>query len=93
MAAELSTGVLAMANVYGRKPAVSMLLIGIKGKFYKKAIGKTFFTCTEGDRIREAVAAAIDTKTGQEVTVFSTGKNESGDVVSEFWVTWSFKSK
>ena len=43
MAAEMSTGILAMAHVYKRSPKTSMLVIAVEGKFYKKAIGKTTF--------------------------------------------------
>src|SRR5881227_3751075 len=46
MAAELSTGVLAMAAVYGRKPAVSLLVVEMNSRFLKKATGKTRFTCS-----------------------------------------------
>src|SRR6476469_6351731 len=45
MAAELSTGALAMAAVYGRKPALSFLITGLEGQFHKKATSKTRFTC------------------------------------------------
>src|SRR6476646_11547024 len=37
MAAEMSTGLLAMANIYGRKPRVSMLITGMEARFHKKA--------------------------------------------------------
>src|SRR5689334_1334334 len=36
MAAEMSTGILAMAHVYKRSPKVSMLVVSVEGKFYKK---------------------------------------------------------
>jgi hypothetical protein len=93
MAAELSTGVLAMANVYKRKPAVSLLITGMEARFRKKATGTTFFTCRDGEKIREAVAAAIRGKEGQEVSVYSVGKNEKEEVVAEFWFTWSFRTR
>jgi hypothetical protein len=93
MAAELSTGVLAMANVYKRKPVVSMLLTSLEGRFYKKVNGKTAFTCKDGFKIHKAVAAAIETRLGQEIEVHSVGKNAADQVVAEFWFTWSFKSK
>ncbi|HUC80597.1 MAG TPA: DUF4442 domain-containing protein [Flavisolibacter sp.] len=93
MAAELSTGVLAMAQVYKRKPAVSMLVTGIEGKFYKKATGLTIFQCDDGGKISDAVANTISSKTAQEVKAHSVGKNKEGEVVAEFWITWSFKAK
>src|SRR3954465_13085663 len=59
MAAELTTGVLAMAHVYKKKPAVSMLVTGIEGKFYKKATGLSFFTCADGEKISDTISTAI----------------------------------
>lgn len=93
MAAELSTGVLAMANIYGQKPAVSMLVTALEAKFYKKAVGKITFTCKDGAAIQEAITAAKASGDGQTVTVTSTGRNAQGDIVAEFNFTWSFKAK
>jgi len=93
MAAEMSTGVLAMASVYKRRPSVSMLIVGMEASFGKKATGKTCFTCPDGQQIREAVERAIATATPQTITVRSTGHNDTGDLVAEFTFTWSFKSK
>src|ERR1700750_2008781 len=53
MAAEMSTGVLAMASVYGRKVKVSMLVLKVNGDYKKKAVGKTIFTCDQGRAINE----------------------------------------
>jgi hypothetical protein len=93
MAAELSTGVLAMANVYGRKPPVSMLITGMEGKFYKKAKGLVVFTCADGERIRNAIAASAATGVPQEVKAYTVGKADNGEMIAEFWFAWSFKSK
>ena len=93
MAAELSTGILAMANTYGRKPPFSMLITRMEARFHKKAVGKTWFTCADGDKIKQAVSAANHTKTGQEVSASSIGKNEAGERIAEFWFTWSFRIK
>src|SRR4051812_35192240 len=48
MAAEMSTGILAIGNLYKRSPKVSMLVVGIEGKFYKKATGLIRFGCEDG---------------------------------------------
>ena len=93
MAAELSTGVLAMAHLYKRKPAVSMLVTGIEGKFYKKATGITQFHCQDGEAIRNAIETAISLNASQEIKAHSIGTNEAGEKVAEFWITWSFKTK
>ena len=93
MAAEMSTGVLAMAQIYKRQPGVSMLVTGMESKFYKKATGITLFTCHDGAALQQAVAQAVQTGGGQTVRVQSTGTNKGGEVVAEFWITWSFRQK
>jgi hypothetical protein len=55
MAAEMSTGSLSMAHLYKRKPTVSMLLVKLEAEYFKKATGKSFFTCEDGDMIKEAI--------------------------------------
>lgn len=93
MAAEMSTGLLASAEVYRRQPSVSMLVIGLEARFYKKAVDKILFSCQDGDLISATVAQAI--QTGESVTIrcCSIGTNPKGETVSEFFITWSFKVK
>lgn len=93
MAAEMSTGALAMAHIWGRKPAVSMLVVESKAQFYKKAIGATVFNCLQGDEIKRAVGEAIQSNMPQTVTVQSEGVNEKGEVIALFAFTWSFRKK
>lgn len=93
MAAEMSTGVLAMANIYQRKPAVSMLITGMESAFHKKAIGKTIFTCTEGKIVADTIERAVVANTPQTVKLQSKGYNSQNELVAEFWFTWSFKVK
>lgn len=93
MAAEMSTGILAMAQVYKRKPSISMLVTGIEGKFHKKATGLTYFECADGNKIIDAVNTAISLSVPQEIKAHSIGRNENGEIVAEFWITWSFKVK
>ncbi len=93
MAAEMSTGILGFAQIYQRKPSVSMLVLKVEGSFTKKAIGFISFTCKDGTMIEEAVEKAIQTGEAQTVICRSTGTNEQQEVVAEFWVTWTFKAK
>jgi hypothetical protein len=93
MAAEMSTGVLALAHIYQRKPAVSMLVLKVEGQFTKKATGRTAFVCNDGILIRRAIEESIATGEGRTVTAHSIGRNTNGETVAEFWVTWSFKGK
>lgn len=93
MAAEMSTGVLAMAHIYKRNPSVSMLVLKVEGSFTKKAVGRTTFTCEEGQLIRQTIEDAIISNEGKMVTARSYGRNKDGEVVAEFSITWSFKAK
>jgi hypothetical protein len=93
MAAELSTGVLAMAGVYQRKPSVSMLITGMEAVFYKKATGLTFFTCGDGPIIHEAIVGTVGSGKPQVVKAHSVGRNSQNEVVAEFWFTWSFRCR
>jgi hypothetical protein len=93
MAAEMSTGILCMAALYKRNPPVSMLIVKIEGSFIKKAVGKVVFTCNDGRLTNEAVERAIATGEGTTVICTSKGVNEQGELVAEFYCTWSFKAK
>lgn len=93
MAAEMSTGVLAMAHIYKRNPPVSMLVVHTEAAYFKKATGKTTFTCADGGAIKAAVEQAVATGEPTTVRARSIGKNEAGDPVAEFFITWSFKTK
>jgi hypothetical protein len=93
MAAEMSTGLLAMAYTYKKEPAVSLLVIKTEGTFLKKATGITTFSCEDGPVFRQAVDEAAASGKSVTVAARSTGKDISGDTVAEFIITWSFKAK
>ncbi len=93
MAAELSTGVLAMGHTYKQDPAVSMLVLKIEGTFLKKATGITAFTCNDGSKIKAAVQEAITSGKGTSFTAYSQGENKEGETVAAFNITWSFKTR
>lgn len=93
MAAEMSTGVMALSNIYKRKPSVSMLVTRMEVNYFKKATGITYFTCTEGNQIANAINETISTKQGTTVSVKSLGQNKAGETIAEFVFTWSFKAR
>jgi hypothetical protein len=93
MAAELSSGVIAMSEVMKAPVRVSMLVLESQAVFTKKAVSRLTFTCRDAKAIADAVAAAVETGEGQTVTVTSTGVDNQGDTVSEFRFTWTFKAK
>ena len=93
MAAELSTGALAMLAVELAPKPVSMLITNLEAEFGKKATTWTTFTCEEGPKIFEAVAHTV--ATGEPVTarVETVGRMTDGVEVSRFHFTWSFKKR
>jgi len=93
MAAEMSTGALAMAHLYKLKPPVSMLVIKTEAEYYKKATGKTIFTCNDGLKLKETIQKAITTGEAQSLTAVSAGTSETGELIAKFLITWSFKAK
>jgi hypothetical protein len=93
MAAELSSGVLAMMHVRGANPKVSMLVTSLKADFTKKAVGKILFTCRDGNKISAAIAQTQKTGEGILVEVRAEGRDETGDLVASFAFTWSFRRK
>ena len=93
MAAELSSGVVALMYIKDAKPKVSMLVTGMKAEFIKKAKGRISFTCSDGKKIAAVIAETQNTGEGVTVEVKATGKDEAGDVVAQFVFVWSFKRK
>ncbi len=93
MAAEMSSGMLAMLHVYRSEPAVSMLVLTLTGNFHKKATGVTTFRCDDGPLIEEAIRKAKATGEGVTVETVSRGYSSSGELVADFKVLWTFKAK
>lgn len=93
MAAEMSTGVLAMAHTYNEDPPVSMLVLKVEGNFSKKATGVTTFSCEDGAMVKKVIREAAASGKGTSVTMRSVGINKEGEIIAEFNITWSFKVK
>ena len=93
MAAEMSTGVLAMGHIFKKDPEVSMLVTKIEANFFKKATGTITFISEDGKRIASMVSEAMASGKSTSINTYSTGKNKAGDTIAEFVVTWSFKVK
>jgi len=93
MAAEMSTGALALGHLYKRTPAVSMLVIKTEGEYFKKAVDKTVFVCEDGLEIKRMIEEAIASGEGKTIRTKTIGKNKAGELVAEFFITWSFKAK
>ncbi len=93
MAAELSTGVLLLKKTKESNYKFSTLVIGLNGEFYKKAIGKIHFTCSEGKNLDDSIKKAIISNKGEAFKLSSIGVDEVGDEVAKFEFMWSIKIK
>ena len=93
MAAEMSTGAIALGNVYKRKPSISMLVTKMEATYFKKATDTIFFICEQGKEICAVIDEAIKTNEAKNIIAKSVGKNKSDEIVAEFLFTWSFKAK
>ena len=93
MAAEMSTGLLALLHIYRKEPPVSMLVIKMEAAYFKKATGITAFFCEDGAALKQTIDEAVATGEAGTFTARSVGKNAEGEVVAEFLITWSFKAR
>ena len=93
MAAEMTTGSLAMTHVYKRKPAISMLVVKLESEYFKKATGRTTFVCEDGESFEKAIEESIATGEARVVKARSVGRNKDGETIAEFYITWSFKRR
>jgi hypothetical protein len=91
MAAEMSTGILAMGFTYRHNPSISILVTAIEGKFYKKATGRIQFVCEEGQKISATIDRCVLSREPLTCRALSSGFNEQSELVAEFWITWSFR--
>ena len=93
MAAELSTGILALMHVNKKDKKISMLVIEMQSKFYKKATTKVKFICENGNEISNAIDKAINNDRAEVIITNSKGFDMNGVCVAEFSITWPFKAK
>ncbi len=93
MAAEMSTGAPAMVLVQGSEAKVSLLVTEVRARYTKKIVGESQFTFREVSEMADTIERAA--RTGEPATYVarSIGRNASGEVASEFEVTWSFKRR
>ena len=92
MAAELTTGMLLTKSIQESNTNISMLLVGNKSNFYKKAVGKIKFICDQGETAKELINLAKKNIT-HKAWLKAKGFDETGDIVSEFDFEWSCKKR
>lgn len=93
MAAELSTALPILYAIEGFDCKFAYIIIENQAKYHQKAKSKLTFSCQVDDQLLTQLMQAV--KSGQPKTyrAHSVAKNKQGEVVSEFWFTWSFVVK
>ena len=93
MAAEMTTGLLAMGHIEDHSENVSMLVLDFHASFSKKAVGKVKFISSDGLLVKKAIQKSIDTRQGVSCSMESKAYDSHGDCVSTYKILWSFKVK
>jgi len=93
MAAEFSTAVICLQTIEKYDTDLSLLVVGLEAGFVKKATGRITFTCNKPEGQDQKLEQCISKKSPKEITFTSVGKDESGEIVAEFHITWSFKPR
>jgi hypothetical protein len=93
MAAEMSTGALAMMAVELAPVPVALLIVNLEASFGKKATALAAFTCEDGAKALAAVEETVRTGEPATVRMETVGRMLDGTEVARFAFTWSFKKR
>jgi acyl-coenzyme A thioesterase PaaI-like protein len=93
MAAELSTGLILMAETIETGKKCSMLVTDMRATFIKKADATIYFTSAPNNTITNAIQHAIAKNEPVKFILLSEGKMDDGTVVASFEFEWSLKFK
>jgi phage terminase large subunit-like protein len=93
MAAEMSSGLLALVCINTQRVKVSSLVVKFEAGYFKKAVGRTRFVCNDGAALRSVIEQSISSGEPQTFVSRSVGSNDEGEKVAECLITWSFKAK
>jgi len=91
MGAELATGVAPFAISRAMPEKLRMFVVGTEASFIKIAKGRITFTCDEVSSARNAIEKSMDSGESVECDIKSTGRDSSGDIVSEWIFKWNFR--
>jgi hypothetical protein len=93
MAAELSTGLILMAETIETGKKCSMLVTAMSATFTKKADADVYYTCAPKDIIASAIQLSLKNNEPVKIVLKSEGKMQDGTVVANFEFEWSLKLK
>lgn len=93
MAAELSTASLAMLAMKKHNAKFAFIITKNEAEYFKKAQTKISFICTDYRAFEDALAQSVTLQTPVSVRAKTEGFDASGNHVSTFFFTWSFKPR
>jgi len=93
MAAEMSAGAPALVLREDAPRSLSMLPLSLSVRYTKRLLGPGTFTCEDVPAVAAAIARAAAQDEPVSLVARSTGRNGAGEIVSEFEIGWSFKSR
>jgi hypothetical protein len=93
MAAEMSTGAPALVLLEDAAGSVAMLVVGLHVSYSKKLVGDGIFAFEDVAGMKAAIERAAASDEPQAFAARSIGRDEGGDAVAEFEITWSFKRR
>jgi acyl-coenzyme A thioesterase PaaI-like protein len=93
MAAELSTGLIVMAETLETGKKCSMLVTDMNAVFVKKASEDIVFSCEPLHILNDAIQLSLKNNEPVKFKLKSKGKLNDGTVVAEFDFEWSVKFK
>ncbi len=93
MAAEMASGALLVMFTRKQKPSVAMLVVKCEGQFHKKATSLTYFTCEDGQKIRNSIEETMQTKVPVLIETTIEGRDAAGELIATFTFVWSVKGR
>lgn len=93
MAAEMANGLLLLMYTHKLKPSVSTFVTACEAKFHKRAVGKTYFRCMQGEEIAGKIIKTVQTFEPEEIRCLTNAYDEQGNLVAEFIFTWGIKAR
>lgn len=93
MAAEMSSGAPAVVLTRGGEASISMLVQDVRGRFVKKATGRTLFAFDDVAGMAAVIERAAAGGDGETFLARPVGRTADGTVVSEFEVVWTFRRR
>ncbi len=93
MSAEMSTGMLAVLAIENSNESIAMLVSNVEGGFTKKANASVTFTCSDGQKMFDAIEETCRTGEPVLVPMKTVGVMDDGTEVSNWTFTWSVKKR